>query len=175
MYTKNVLAALLLVIIAHLSNAQQNQKAFIGVGGGLDYGGLGIRGEAQPVKNLGIFFGFGYNLHVPAYNAGVSLKFLTKHRVRPMVTAMYGYNGVIKTTVTLYSSKTYYGFSVGTGVEVYDKDKKNKLALQIFLPFRDGFDKYYKEITHRGFKVKTAGTGVAASIGYHFSIGKKKN
>lgn len=50
--------------------AQQPASPFnIGIGFGLDYGGLGISVNYLPVKPLGLFAGLGYNLLGMGYNA----------------------------------------------------------------------------------------------------------
>lgn len=169
---KNLLATLLLLFIVYQLNAQSNQKAFFGIGAGLDYGGLGIRAEAQPVPSVGIFCGVGYNLLNPAFNAGASYKFLTNKRVQPILLAMYGYNGVIKVQ-SRYPYKTYYGFSIGTGVEIYNKEKKNKLALEVLLPFRPEFDKHLQDLKDGGYTFPGV-TKVTFTIGYNFYIAKNK-
>jgi hypothetical protein len=61
--------------------------------------------------------------------------------VQLLVTAMYGYPGVIKVQnyfggVIPELTKTYYGLTAGAGYVLYDKNKKNKLVLEILVPFR---------------------------------------
>jgi len=156
---------------------QSGQKAFLGIGAGLDYGGLGIRAEFQPVKYVGIIGGFGYNLANPAYNAGLSFKALPGKRITPTITAMYGYNAVIKINYGYgnVDAKSYYGPSIGAGCELYDKDKKNKLTLEIFLPFRSSeFHDHYDELKKTGYDFKPDILPVTFTIGYNFSIYKQK-
>lgn len=111
----------LVIITTHEGNAQFNEQVFFGIGVGFDYGGFGIRTEYQPVKYMGIFGGLGYNLSDPSFNVGVSFKILPDKMVIPVVTAMYGYNGVIKVP---YQGDTYYGFTPGIGCEINRKEIK---------------------------------------------------
>lgn len=151
--------------LASLSvHAQPATKAFFGFGGGLDYGGFGIRAEVQPHKNLGFFGGVGYNLADPAYNVGASYKIGTFGRVQPIITAMYGYNAAekIKYGWGAAYSKSYYGASVGAGCELYTHSLKNKWAFEVLLPFRDkAFKDRYPDMLP-----------VTFTVGYNFRLGK---
>ncbi len=158
-------------------NAQAQQKAFLGTGAGLDYGGLGIRAEFQPIKTIGIIGGFGYNLASPAYNVGLSFKVLPEKRITPTLMAMYGYNAVIRIKYPLgnVDAKTYYGPSIGAGCEIYDNNNKNKLALEIFLPFRSSeFHDRYDELKDAGYDFQPGILPITFTIGYNFSINKYK-
>ena len=44
------------------NSEQYPKKIYLGVGGGLDYGGLGVKFEFLPIKHFGVFVGAGYNL-----------------------------------------------------------------------------------------------------------------
>jgi hypothetical protein len=76
-------SAMLLIFLASASASAQTSKNttgedkfFLGLGAGLDYGGLGIRASYAATKNISAFGGVGYNLVDPAYNAGVMYKFI---------------------------------------------------------------------------------------------------
>ena len=179
MQTKTYLfVTCLLSIITQFSRAQSNQKAFFGIGGGLDYGGLGIRAEFQPVNSVGIFGGFGYNLADPSYNVGLSCKLLHGKRITPTITAMYGYNAAIriKYGYGMVDASSYYGPSVGAGCELYDENKKNKWVLEIFVPFRSSeFHNRYRELKDAGYKFTPDMLPVTFAIGYNFSVTGKTN
>ena len=90
-------------------------KAYFGLGVGLDYGGLGFKGEFLPAKWVGIFAGVGYNFVEPGFNAGFSLK-PSGNKVTPIILAMYGYNAAIRIrTSGIFGNgadihrKSYYG------------------------------------------------------------------
>jgi hypothetical protein len=158
-------------------NAQTEQKAFLGIGAGLSYGGLGLRGEYMASKSLGVFAGVGYNLADPAFNAGVSLKILPGKRVVPLVTAMYGYNAALKVSYSDGSSEsnTYYGPSIGAGCEFYDRSGRNKWLFELLVPFRNSdFHNRYDELKNMGVEFNPDILPVAFTIGYNFSISSKE-
>ena len=175
---KRLLLILNLLFITSIVFGQENSdssfrpKVFFGPGLGLDYGGIGVRGEIQPHKNIGIFIGGGYNLAEPAFNAGASFKLLTTGRVQPVVMAMYGYNAAVRINYWNGGAYTedYYGPSVGAGCELYNKNKKNTLALEILVPFRN--KKFHQD--HPGDDGSSQFLPVTFTIGYNFCISKEK-
>lgn len=154
------------------NESQDNyQKAYVGLGLGLDYGGVGLRAEFLPSKYIGLFGGGGYNLQDISYNVGVSYKILPDNRVTPVITAMYGYNAVIKIP---YWAKTYFGPSLGAGCEIGAKQSDNKLSLILFVPLRnDDFHNRYNELKEEGYQFKPGAIPVAFSIGYNFALKSK--
>src|SRR3989337_4382541 len=69
----------------------------IGLGIGMDYGGIGIRGTFLPMERLGLFASAGYNLNAVGFNAGAQWRF-PKERHAFFLTGMYGYNAVLIAT-----------------------------------------------------------------------------
>ena len=174
-----LLLAFIVTIKLNKAMAQSEQKALIGIVAGLDYGGLGLKGEFQPVKYLGIFAGFGYNFSDPAYNAGFSFKITPGKKICPTIVAMYGYNAVIKLDYGNgnTSGKTYYGPSVGAGCEVLSRDGKKNWTFEIFVPFRSSaFHDEYDALKNSGVEFSPDILPVTFTIGYNFSIlAKAKN
>src|SRR5688572_8531002 len=74
---------------------EAESKFNLGLGLGLDYGGIGGRITFLPVKRLAIFAGIGYPLVDFGYNIGAQVRFIPDGRVCPTFGVMYGYNGVI--------------------------------------------------------------------------------
>jgi hypothetical protein len=154
---------------------EKYNQAYFGLGAGLDYGGIGLKAEFLPAKWLGIFAGGGYNLLDPAYNAGLSFKMLPGRKVQPVLTAMYGYNAVIKFKGRRELSKTYYGATVGVGCEVKYGTNSNKLSFALLVPFRSSaFHSRYKELKDRGHKFDPDILPIAFSLGCNFAINKKE-
>jgi hypothetical protein len=155
------------------------QQVFFGVGLGFDYGGIGMKGEFLPTNWLGLFVGGGYNLADPAFNAGFSLKALTAKNVNPLFVAMYGYNAAIKIKSFGFSGsdlhrKTYYGVSVGGGVDVKFGSKGSKATFLLLVPFRsDSFKRDYDGLKDAGFEFKPDISPIAFSVGCNFAIGSK--
>lgn len=75
----------------------QPAKANLGIGLGLDYGGLiGARFTYMAIPKFGLFGSVGYVLVGPGFNFGATYKFMSDKRVIPTLGAMYGYNAAIK-------------------------------------------------------------------------------
>ena len=74
--------------------------------------------KPAPVQYIGVFAGAGYNLANVGANTGVICNVLPDKRITLVITAMYGYNAVIKVK---YLNGTdfgvYSGLTVGGGVD----------------------------------------------------------
>ena len=156
-------------------------KIHIGLGFGMEYGGIGPRVEYLPVKYVGIFGGAGYNFQSIGVNAGVALRPLPDCKIQPIAMAMYGYNGVIKidgNTQTLAFigldgvSKTYYGLSVGLGGELKVGKRDNRLYAAIWRPFRsEEFETNYDKVQDSPYITnKGKVLPVTFSIGFNWAL-----
>lgn len=124
--------------IVTTNTPSKTTKILGGVGLGIDYGGIfGIRAEYQPIKNMGVLGGLGYNLNGFGFNFGAAYYLFPEWKAQPYVMALYGYNSVIAISGMTEYNKTYYGFSTGIGFAVRTKDKGNKLVFELFKPFRN--------------------------------------
>lgn len=158
-------------VILHASAQEAEKKdlpfsdAYIGVGMGLDYGGLGLRATFNPIPELGVFAGGGYAFAGIGYNLGVQGYLLPRSQVTPTVGLMYGYNALIRITGAQASEKLYYGTSLSAGIQVRGKKKKNIfMSMGIIVPFRSSefFDDYKKR------KNLDDPLPVLVSLGFHF-------
>ena len=143
---------------------------YSGIGAGLDYGGLGVKGEVIMTDWLGLFIGGGYNYKGFGWNAGVNLKFAPEAKSTGILTAMYGYNTVL---VIQNSSgeyvNVYYGISAGGGLEFFVGKNKNKFALAILVPFRGlKYKSDHQYFVDRRYTISDP-FPVLLSIGFHFS------
>ena len=147
-------------------------KMNIGLGIGLDYGGIGGRITFLPVKRLGVFGGIGYAIVDFGYNVGAQLRITPDNRVCPTFGVMYGYNGIIKVQNTHRYDKIYYGTSLSGGMEIHFKGRANYMNLELVVPFRSKafYDDW--DIVKNLPNVSTLGDPlpVAFSIGYHFTF-----
>jgi hypothetical protein len=128
-----------LLAFGNVLAAQSGQNVYLGVGSGFDYGGLiGGKVEYLPVKHLGVFGGFGYNLLSLGWNVGASYKILPNNRVSPNLMAFYGYNAVIKATddYAAQYQMTSYGVTFGANLDIMLGNKGNKLSVGFFVPVR---------------------------------------
>jgi hypothetical protein len=120
---------------------ESTSKANLGLGLGLDYGGIGGRFSFQPSSSLALFAGLGYNFAGAGFNAGGIVRLAPEKRITPTLLAMYGYNAVIVVKGDDFDetvfSRTYYGPSFGAGVEFHQWHKRgNFFNLQLLVPVR---------------------------------------
>ncbi len=148
------------------------KRAYIGMGLGMDYGGLGFNAEFVPIKYLGIFAAGGYNFNGLGFNGGVSFKALPDCKITPTVIGMYGYNAVIVVAGATKYNKTYFGPSVGIGGELKVGRRDNKLKAAIFYPFRNStFEKDYDAVkADPSIQMNGEMLPITYSIGFHFAL-----
>lgn len=151
---------------------EDDPRQNIGIGVGLDYGGIGMRYTFMATPQLGLFGSLGYILVGPGFNVGLNYKFLTDKRVMPVIGAMYGYNAAIKVEGASEFNEIYYGPSISLGVEVRArKNESNFWNFELVVPFRSG--KYQDDmdaLQNNSSIVISEPLPIAFSIGYHFGI-----
>ncbi len=136
----------------------------VGFGGGLDYGGFGVRGMLPMTQHLHLFGGIGYAIAGMGYNAGMSFIAKPKSVVSLTMSAMYGYNAAATNT---NQEKLYYGPSGAVGVRyLVGQRHVNFFHVNLIYPFRN-------------FDNTGINTGdffpVLASFGFNFGITAKRN
>lgn len=175
---KHLLTAILLLAGSTLCMAQNTQagdpsedegKGDIGIGLGMDYGGLGGRFAVRPAPPVALFAGLGYNLAGFGYNVGASWRISPGSRTVPYFSAMYGYNAVVVILDQSSLSKTYYGPTVGFGLEFHARrNPANYFNLEILMPFRDSaYEGYLNNLKFLGYQFSEAWP-VGISLGYHW-------
>lgn len=170
-----VFAGVLLMSVSYSQPASNRKPPVIygGIGGGLDYGGLGFKVEYLPVKNIGFFAGAGYNFHKLGVNGGLSWKIFTRTNSTPVLMAMYGYNAVIKVTFPFGNStfsETYYGFSAGIGYDFSVGANRNKISLAVVAPFRGtDFTNQYDAFKASGYTFSPDVSPILISIGFNIA------
>ena len=155
---KAPLLALFTIIFINLTAQNQSsilaknnhyESSSIGVGIGLDYGGIGMNFTTYPIKNVGLFAGAGYNLADFAWNIGTKIRWVNNYQANyivPSVSVMYGANAVIEIQDPRYGSSTYTSFngvSLGGGIDICLLENKIIVSGALFHAFRD-YD-YLKE------------------------------
>jgi hypothetical protein len=147
-------------------------KLHLGIGAGLDYGGLGAKVEYLPVKYLGVFGGVGYNFLSLGINAGIQGRPLPDAKVQPIALLMYGYNGVINIKGYGGTTKTYYGLSAGLGGELKVGRRHNRLYIAVLYPFRSKeFKDDYDEIKRAPYiKLQSELLPVTFSFGFNWAL-----
>ena len=143
----------------------------IGLGIGLDYGGIGSRLTFLPSERLAIFAAIGYNIVGLGFNGGAYYRISPQKRVRPFVGAMYGYNGSIKATGNISFKKSYYGPSFAIGTELWSWIRAGYFNLELILPIRSAaYHSDYDNFINQGVEFKVPSIPIAFSLGYHFAF-----
>ena len=145
----------------------------LGLGLGLDYGGIGLQLQCRPAAPLVMFAGGGYALAGLGYNAGVQGRILPAAKWCPYVVAMYGYNAVIMVKGASEYNEIYFGPSIGFGVENHKRgDYRSFWRFQLLVPFRpDAFEKDMNDLkANPNVKIESEPPPFAFSVGYHFGI-----
>lgn len=151
---------------------EPESKMNIGIGIGLDYGGIGGRITFLPLKRLAVFGGIGYALVDFGYNVGGQFRFLPDSRFCPTFGFMYGYNGVIKVQNASEYDKIYYGTSISGGVEMHFGGRDNYMNIELLVPFRSKtfYDDWDRLKQQSNISIVSDPLPIAISIGYHFAF-----
>jgi hypothetical protein len=151
---------------------ERESRVNIGLGLGMDYGGIGGRISFMPVKRLALFGAIGYALADFGYNVGAQLRIIPDGKVCPTFGFMYGYNGVIIIENASDLNKIYYGTSISGGIEIHFGGKPNFMNIELVVPFRSQeFYDYWDALKQSGaIDAISDPLPVAFSIGYHFAL-----
>ncbi|WP_276369111.1 hypothetical protein [Chryseolinea sp. H1M3-3] len=151
---------------------EQHSKLNLGLGIGLDYGGIGGRITFLPTKRLAVFGGIGYALVDFGYNVGAQVRFAPDNKFCPTFGVMYGYNGVIKVQNAAAYDKIYYGTSLSGGMEFHFGGRANFMNLELVVPFRPKafHDRWNSLKQQPNISIAAEPLPIAFSIGYHFTF-----
>jgi hypothetical protein len=142
-----------------------------GVGIGLSYGGLGGRLSYFPQKNVGLFGAVGFNFHKAGYNVGLIGRILPDKKVCPHVMAMYGYNAVFVVVGADEFNRTFYGPTIGGGMELRMGRNGNYMNFELLIPIRSAECREYQDFLLNNPTIEMSELlPVAISVGYHFKI-----
>jgi hypothetical protein len=181
----NLFLLLVLCLFTIKLNAQntnsmpsQVDKATLGLGMGLDYGGFGGNLLVYPQKNVGVFLGVGYAMIGVGYNVGTKLRLLPKREsgISPFFLAMYGYNAAIGISNAHELDKFFYGVNFGIGFDTGIKlTKAGYWSFALLLPIRspdvDIYMDYLKQEKGAEFKNELLPFGI--SIGYRIILDRQ--
>jgi hypothetical protein len=153
-----------------LAEAEEESHLHLGIGLGQGYGGIGFRLTALPVKQLGIFGGLGYNLHKAGWNLGAVVRLMDK-RVKPTLMVMYGYNAVIVVKGADKYNKTYYGPSIGGGIELHKKHGNDFWNFELIIPLRpQAYRDDLKALQNNTAITISEPPPFTIGVGYHFQF-----
>ncbi len=149
-------------------------KTSVGIGGGLDYGGLGANLLVYSTPTIGLFGGMGYAMAGVGFNAGAKLRFPSqKHFVDPYALVMYGYNAAIAIEDADKYNKLYYGPSVGFGLDFQSRKAKGGYwTVALLLPIRSSaVDNYIDDLEkYHGVDFNNKLSPVTFSFGYRYIL-----
>ncbi len=126
--------------LAYYGSKEKYEITTIGVGLGLDYGGIGVNLTHYPHKNVGFFAGVGYVDGISGNVGGkVRLIFVEKgFSTKPFAMALFGHNAVI-TYRGPYGGQireAFWGPSFGLGSDFGVLDSKINLSVAAIFPVR---------------------------------------
>jgi hypothetical protein len=146
-------------------------RFYMGIGVGIDFGGIGLNAMRMVTEYVGVFGAFGYNLDNIGLNGGVRL--YTKDQLaswRPYFSAMYGYNTVYVIKNADNFNRTFYGTTIGVGVDLKDS-RSNFWTLTLQVPLRSDDVKAYKTyLKNSNIEIKRDLLPIAISLGYRIAI-----
>jgi hypothetical protein len=146
-----------------------------GLGLGLDYGGLGANILLYPHRNVGVFFGFGYNFVKTGVNSGVKARIIvgsSSNYIGLSALAMYGYNAAIGVSNRPDLNKVFYGFSLGIGIDYRPWGGTDDYAFTgIYFPARKPeVQEYVDNLKSSGVQFDRKLSPVLIAIGYRITI-----
>jgi len=149
----------------------------IGLGVGLDYGGIGANILYYPVDQIGLFAGVGYAFAGAGYNVGAKFRLNAKKdspKISPYLMGMYGYNAAIAVKNASNFNKLFYGPTFGFGVDFKPKDKGRNgyWSLALLVPIRGSdVDQYIEYLeNNNNIEFQNGLLPIGFSIGYRIKI-----
>lgn len=150
---------------------ESESRGNLGFGLGISYGGIGARLSYLPVQQLALFGAAGYNLDGLGYNFGTEIRLLPGKKVVPVLLAMYGYNGVIVVQGAEICNNTFYGATIGGGVEIHSFNQQNFFTIELLVPFRTQEFRDQVDALKNNPDIEMTGPWpVAFSFGYHLKF-----
>jgi hypothetical protein len=149
-------------------------KVSVGIGLGLDYGGIGINLTAYPIKYVGLFAGMGTNIIGFGFNAGAKFRYVSRSTtISPYATVMHGYNTVILVENASRYNKVFYGITYGLGMDFRLSSRSNNyFSLGLAIPQRGSdVQKYFDDLKlNHGVVFNNELPAVQISLGYRFRL-----
>lgn len=158
--------------------ARPTDVVTLGLGLGLDHGGIGANLIFYPQRNIGIFGGIGYALAGAGWNVGLKLRTISDNpssKVSFFFLAMYGYNAAIAVVNKSSLNKLFNGPTFGLGIDTRMKpDKRHYWSFALLIPVRssevDDYFDYLKYAQGVEFNNQLMPVGFSFSYKYCFSI-----
>lgn len=149
-------------------------KQDLGVGLGLDYGGiLGAKCSFIPLPFVSVFGSVGLQVGGVGWNTGITwhiLPVMSNYAFRPNIKLMYGINSAILVVGKSKYTQQFTGFTPGIGMEMrFGKHKRSGLDIDLNVPLRSPeFWSHWNEVKDDPDVEDTnEPLPVALSIGFH--------
>jgi len=158
------------------SSHGQTDTFTLGIGAGLDFGGIGGNILFYPNKNFGLFAGAGYAFAGVGYNVGAKYRLLSKKpnsMAVPFALAMYGYNAAIFVKDAKQYDKFFYGPTIGIGLDFRLSPMSNSYwSIAALIPFRSSEVNVYRDELrdHNNIVFKNDLLPALFSIGYRIIL-----
>lgn len=150
-------------------------KVSLGIGLGMDYGGIGAKLAFYPNKYLGFYLSGGYNLNGLTYNAGVQARLfwqVKNYFIIPYISVGYGYNSVV--IAEHLTAQEYYGMTFSAGIQYKseaNKDVYYSFGLTYGSETKAALD-YIKYLESIGYEFKAKPLPIGISFGLHFILSR---
>jgi hypothetical protein len=150
----------------------------LGLGLGLDYGGIGANILVYPGKNLGLFAGGGYAIAGFGFNAGIKLRFLSEKSTSSwtfFLIGMYGYNTAIAVKNASGLNKLFYGPTIGLGFDFKSRPaNRGYWSFSLLVPIRGSdVDNYIDDLeSNYGVVFENKPLPIGIAIGYRIILDK---
>lgn len=148
---------------------RKEEFASIGVGAGLDYGGIGLRLAVPLQKHVACFAAAG----LFGFSLGSKIRLTPDKEFTPTFSAMYGLNSIIYAPGPFSSFRIYNGASFGIGCEFRGNPRRNNFwQFGFIIPIRP--DKYYADLNtfnNNGYNLSEP-SPLQFTVGYHLAISR---
>lgn len=148
-------------------------RTYLGLGVGIDFGGIGLNAMSMLTEHFGLFGALGYNLDNIGMNGGLRLYANDQSaRWRHFISAMYGYNAVFLIKDAENFNKTFYGTTIGVGLDLKDSNS-NFWTLALQVPIRSDDVKAYKTyLKSSNIEIERDLLPISISLGYRIAVKK---
>jgi hypothetical protein len=161
-----------LALAINESTSTVAERFSVGMGLGLNYGGIGVNFTTYPQRNVGVFLGVGYALAGMGANAGLKLRLPSEGKKwYPYFTGMYGYNAAVKVSGNGNLNQLFYGSTFGVGLEQNSENQKDILwSFALLVPVRGPeVDNYINALKATGVQFTNTLLPIAISAGFRFN------
>ncbi len=156
----------------------KSEAGSVGLGLGLDYGGIGFNLQAWLGNSFALSFGVGNSFAGLGFNGGVKIRKNAEKAntgLLPYATLLYGINSVVYVQNLGSYNKMFTGLTPGLGLDVrLSKRSVSCLSIGLMFPIRKPqVQDYIDELKDKGVVFQKELSSVALSVGVRFGIRKR--